>query len=185
MKQNLRELEKQSKAFDSKQRTMEDFFAAAATEESIVEDAVIAEDMDEVTILSDQALEKLEVEVETTIKDEGEDISDIEVKAKEQLQKQINEKEDKNQTIKIIIDTRESKSGIAKELSTLDVDIDLQQLTVADYIVSSRIGIERKDVADFSQSLIDGRLFPQLIYGKIIPYLFLSLKVKRYMVTEL
>ncbi|MHA1185255.1 MAG: DEAD/DEAH box helicase [Candidatus Heimdallarchaeota archaeon] len=163
MKRNLRELEKQSKAFDAKQRTMEDFFAAATTEESIVEDAVIVEDINEVTILSDQALEKLETEVDTTTKDEGDEISELEIKAKEQLQKQIDEKEEKSQTIKIIIDTRESKSGIAKELTNLDVDIDLQQLAIADYIVSSRIGVERKDVADFSQSLIDGRLFPQLI----------------------
>lgn len=163
MKRNLRDLEKQAKSFDTKQRTMEDFFAAATTEESIIEDTVIEEDMNEVSILSDKALEKLETEVETTVKDEGDEISDTEVKAKEQLQKQIDEKEEKNQTIKIIIDTRESKSGIAKELSNLDIDIDLQQLTIADYIVSSRIGIERKDVADFSQSLIDGRLFPQLI----------------------
>ncbi len=163
MKRNLRELEKQAKSFDAKQRSMEDFFAAATPEKSIVEDAVIAEEINEVKILSDQALEKLETEVETTAKDEGDEISDAEIKAKEQLQKQIDEKEEKSQTIKIIIDTRESKSGIAKELSNLDVDIDLQQLTVADYIVSSRIGIERKDVADFSQSLIDGRLFPQLI----------------------
>ena len=164
MKRNLRELEKQSKTtFDSKQRSMEDFFAAASTEESIKEDAVIDEEMSEVSILSNQALEKLETEVETKTKDEGEEISDSEVKAKEQLQKQIDEKEEKNQTIKIIVDTRESKSGIAKELTNLDVEIELKQLTIADYICSSRIGVERKDVADFSQSLIDGRLFPQLI----------------------
>jgi len=37
----------------------------------------------------------------------------------------------------------------------------VQKLTVCDYVVSDRVGIERKDVSDFIGSLKDGRLFSQ------------------------
>ncbi|MCK4551165.1 MAG: DEAD/DEAH box helicase, partial [Candidatus Aenigmarchaeota archaeon] len=36
------------------------------------------------------------------------------------------------------------------------------QLAVGDFQISSRVGIERKSVDDFLQSIIDGRLFSQL-----------------------
>ena len=39
--------------------------------------------------------------------------------------------------------------------------VDIQKLTVCDYVVSDRVGIERKDVGDFLGSLKDGRLFSQ------------------------
>ena len=43
-----------------------------------------------------------------------------------------------------------------------DVRIQPEQLDVGDYIVSSRIGIERKQVDDFLNSLVSGKLFSQL-----------------------
>jgi len=37
----------------------------------------------------------------------------------------------------------------------------VQKLTVCDYVVSDRVGVERKDVSDFLGSVKDGRLFSQ------------------------
>lgn len=164
MKRNLRELEKYGKqAIDTQQRSMEDFFAAATSDGEIEEDKV-SEDtpFDELAILSDEALSKLEEEIESDTSQSVPQLTDSEL---DSIDKFFAEDDDsaKPDRIKIIIDSREGKSGIAKELSQLDVEIDLQQITVGDYILSSRVGVERKDVADFSQSIIDGRLFPQLI----------------------
>lgn len=164
MKRNLRELEKYGKqAIDTQQRSMEDFFAAATSDSEIEEDKV-SEDtpFDELAILSDEGLSKLEEEIES---DEQQSVPQLTDSEHDSIDKffAVDDDSVKSDRIKIIIDSREGKSGIAKELSQLDVEIDLQQITVGDYILSSRVGVERKDVADFSQSIIDGRLFPQLI----------------------
>jgi ERCC4-related helicase len=68
----------------------------------------------------------------------------------------------KKTNIKIIIDHRESRSPIMRFLSQKDITVETQQLDVGDYIVSSRIGVERKTVDDFLGSLIDGKLFVQM-----------------------
>ena len=39
--------------------------------------------------------------------------------------------------------------------------VDVQKLTVCDYVVSDRVGVERKEVGDFLGSVKDGRLFSQ------------------------
>ena len=168
MRRNLRELEKRSKPrVDLKQRTMEDFFAAASSsvdEKPIEEDKVLNESgLDELSIFSDEALSKLEAEIETGEISEKIAPSEDELSALQIFKTASNEEPSKDQEIKIFVDTRESKSGIAKELVELGIKIDLQQLEIAAYILSSRVGVERKDVADLSQSIIDGRLFPQLI----------------------
>jgi Fanconi anemia group M protein len=62
----------------------------------------------------------------------------------------------------LIVDHREYKSTIARLLSQKSLIIKPKQLDVGDYIVSSRIGVERKTVDDFLQSLISGKLFDQL-----------------------
>ncbi|MDX1798847.1 MAG: ERCC4 domain-containing protein, partial [Candidatus Lokiarchaeia archaeon] len=64
--------------------------------------------------------------------------------------------------IKIIVDHREYRSNVVKNLHNLDVNIESQQLDVGDYILSSRIGVERKNVEDFLNSLINGKLFSQI-----------------------
>ena len=63
--------------------------------------------------------------------------------------------------IKIVVDRRENFSGIVEHLRKLGVEVEICQLPVADFIISGRIGIERKTVWDFLQSLIDGRLLTQ------------------------
>jgi len=68
----------------------------------------------------------------------------------------------KKSNIKIIIDHRESRSTVMRVLSQKNITIEPQQLDVGDYIISSRIGVERKTVDDFLNSLIDGKLFVQM-----------------------
>ena len=62
---------------------------------------------------------------------------------------------------KVIVDTREPET-ILGELRRLKVRVHEESLSVADYVVSNRIGIERKTGMDFVSSIIDGRLFEQL-----------------------
>ena len=64
--------------------------------------------------------------------------------------------------VNIIVDHRESRSNVARFLSHKDTLIESQQLDVGDYVLSSRIGVERKNVDDFLGSLIDGKLFMQI-----------------------
>lgn len=62
----------------------------------------------------------------------------------------------------IYVDNREKGNDIPKRLLDLGADVKLKQLETADYIVSSRTGIEFKKVDDFVNSLIDGRLLSQV-----------------------
>ncbi len=66
--------------------------------------------------------------------------------------------------ITIISDIREVE--VNKKLSELSTNnnifLDVQQLKVADFILSDRLGVERKTQEDFINSLIDRRLFEQL-----------------------
>ncbi|MDG6218247.1 MAG: DEAD/DEAH box helicase [Candidatus Thermoplasmatota archaeon] len=67
-----------------------------------------------------------------------------------------------NNTISIVVDHRESRSTVARALTKQSIHIISKQLVVGDYVVSSRIGVERKSVDDFLNSLLNGQLFSQL-----------------------
>jgi Fanconi anemia group M protein len=62
----------------------------------------------------------------------------------------------------IICDNRETASSVVRTLSLMGVNLRLEQLQVADYLISKRVGIERKSAKDFNDSIIDGRLFTEL-----------------------
>lgn len=64
--------------------------------------------------------------------------------------------------IKIFADYREKGSSTIKTLLDANVDLKLEMLQTADYVVSDRVAIELKKVPDFVDSLIDGRLLPQI-----------------------
>jgi ERCC4-related helicase len=64
--------------------------------------------------------------------------------------------------VKLIVDSRELPTAVARELTRLDVKISGESLEIGDYIASEDVAIERKETGDFIQSLIDGRLFGQL-----------------------
>lgn len=66
------------------------------------------------------------------------------------------------QQLKVFADYREKGSGIIKELAENNVVVALEKLEYADYVVSSRCGIEVKTVEDFVDSIIDGRLLHQI-----------------------
>ncbi|GFO97290.1 Hef nuclease [groundwater metagenome] len=65
--------------------------------------------------------------------------------------------------IKVFVDQREIRSHVARSLEKLGMDIVLKTMEVGDYVVSDRVGIERKTVEDFLSTLMDGRdLFGQI-----------------------
>lgn len=75
-------------------------------------------------------------------------------------EKKDSDDEDEEDQIEVIADDREN--SINKELSKKDIVLDQQRLELADFIVSDRAAVERKEVADFVDSIVDNRLFDQL-----------------------
>ncbi len=61
----------------------------------------------------------------------------------------------------IIADYRERDSGVIEKLSSL-ARVEIRELKVGDYLLSSRCCVERKTCEDFAKSIIDARLFEQL-----------------------
>jgi ERCC4-related helicase len=59
--------------------------------------------------------------------------------------------------VTIIVDSRETRSGVTRFLSKAGVDLKLQNLEIGDYIVSDKVCIERKTTLDFLDSLINKR----------------------------
>ncbi len=72
--------------------------------------------------------------------------------------------EEKPSGLEIYADVRESRSGIVKRLSE-SARVVVKQLDVADYVLSDRVGVERKTVDDFLESMVNKNrdLFGQLI----------------------
>ena len=64
--------------------------------------------------------------------------------------------------VKIFADYREKESGTVRSLVEMGASLELTSLPSADFVLSSRVGVELKTVADFVDSLIDGRLLGQL-----------------------
>jgi Fanconi anemia group M protein len=64
---------------------------------------------------------------------------------------------------KIIVDQRELRSPVAREMDKLNIDMQFEILPVADYVLSERCAVERKTPEDFYNSLFtDKKLFSQL-----------------------
>jgi ERCC4-type nuclease len=64
--------------------------------------------------------------------------------------------------VTVFIDHRERESNVGRILGKKDISVKEVQLEVADYVISDRIGIERKTVQDLLNSVINQRLFDQL-----------------------
>ncbi|MFB6157902.1 MAG: DEAD/DEAH box helicase [Haloferacaceae archaeon] len=59
--------------------------------------------------------------------------------------------------VEVVVDQRELDSTIARDLSTRDgVETRLETLAVGDYVLSDRVAVERKGVADFLDTLLGG-----------------------------
>ena len=83
----------------------------------------------------------------------------IEAKSNQKTLTDYHKKENK---VKIIVDHREYRSNVVRNLTIKGAFVEPQQLDIGDYILSSRIGVERKKIDDFLESLIDGKLFKQI-----------------------
>jgi len=55
--------------------------------------------------------------------------------------------------IRIFVDQRELRSQVVKHLMSFDVELEFKNLEVGDYVLSERVGVERKTAADFLSSL--------------------------------
>ncbi len=68
-----------------------------------------------------------------------------------------------NPAVRVFVDQREIRSHVAHALEKLGMDVALATLEVGDYVVSDRVGIERKTAEDFLSTFLDGRdLFSQV-----------------------
>lgn len=70
---------------------------------------------------------------------------------------------------RIVCDNREQPGQVVKHLSQLGAKVETRNLDVADFILSDRIVVERKTPEDLASSLVDGRLFDQLVRLKDYP----------------
>ena len=68
-----------------------------------------------------------------------------------------------NQPLHICIDSNEAskQKTIINYFKFNGFNVEIKPLDVCDYVVSDRVGVERKDVVDFLGSMKDGRLFNQ------------------------
>ncbi|MCL5680351.1 MAG: helix-hairpin-helix domain-containing protein [Candidatus Marsarchaeota archaeon] len=64
--------------------------------------------------------------------------------------------------IRVIVDQRERNIALLKALRDYGIDANMDTLDIGDYLISDRLCVERKTVADFEKSIVDGRLFDQL-----------------------
>jgi len=71
--------------------------------------------------------------------------------------------EPKELPVTIIVDSRESASPVLRELAKLNPSIKMESLVTADFVLSDRVAVERKTIDDLANSIMDGRLFDQLI----------------------
>jgi Fanconi anemia group M protein len=72
--------------------------------------------------------------------------------------------EEKNGKIIIFVDSREQASSVNKELfAHEDVKVIMKALDIGDYVLSKDVCIERKTTEDFLSSMLDGRLFGQMM----------------------
>lgn len=72
------------------------------------------------------------------------------------------EKKDAAKEFTVVVDHREKGGPVLKALVDLGVKLDLQQLSIGDFLLSNRVVVEYKRVPDFVDSIIDGRLLSQL-----------------------
>ena len=79
-----------------------------------------------------------------------------------QTQSPLYKYEQKEKPVLVFADYREKGTGVLKELADLNVNLKLEMLQTADYVLSPRCAVEFKTVEDFAQSIIDGRLLDQL-----------------------
>jgi ERCC4-type nuclease len=64
--------------------------------------------------------------------------------------------------LRVIVDDRESRCAVVEKLRGIaGVEVEMRRLPVGDYLLETALLFERKRLADFAASIIDGRLFSQ------------------------
>jgi ERCC4-related helicase/ERCC4-type nuclease len=71
-------------------------------------------------------------------------------------------KSNSEDSVRIIVDSREKNSKILFYLKKEGIDLEFKQLDCGDYVLSDRVALEYKKGEDLLSSIIDGRLFEQL-----------------------
>jgi len=107
------------------------------------------------------------MEMEMDDKGRGEKEETVKVNKEErEVETQRREKEEEQRRITdfreglkltIFVDSRETKSGVARFLEKAGVELKLRNLDIGDYVVSDRVCIERKSAVDFLESLVNKR----------------------------
>ncbi len=64
--------------------------------------------------------------------------------------------------IRVVADRREARSGVLEELEALGAFVERQTLSVADYVISDRVAVERKTDTDFIASMTERDLLVQI-----------------------
>ncbi|VTU41952.1 MULTISPECIES: ERCC4 domain-containing protein [unclassified Variovorax] len=63
---------------------------------------------------------------------------------------------------RLIVDSRESRSGLAQLLAQRGADVVVEELDVGDYVLADGLAVERKAASDFILSIENRRVFAQL-----------------------
>ena len=105
------------------------------------------------------SLKKIKLSEEDTKKGQSNLLNFIEVAENDMVSDQ---KAPDAKRFEIVCDNRETASSVVRNLSLMGINLKLEQLSVGDYVISERVGIERKSSQDFSDSIKDGRLFKEL-----------------------
>ncbi|MFZ3167548.1 MAG: ERCC4 domain-containing protein [Candidatus Methanoperedens sp.] len=67
------------------------------------------------------------------------------------------------QAVKVVVDSRELRSGVVKMLEKQGIEIEITTLELGNYIANNRIAFERLTIDDFLKSFFeDMRLFGQI-----------------------
>ena len=76
----------------------------------------------------------------------------------------LNQKITNAEQFEIVCDNRETASSVVRNLSLMGINLKLEQLSVGDYVISKRVGIERKSSQDFTDSIKDGKETAMFLY---------------------
>lgn len=81
-----------------------------------------------------------------------------------QTRNEITDRYQHTEPVHIVADDRERKSYVIESLREIEnVEVEIQRLSLGDYKIDSSVVVERKTLYDFAVSIIDGRLFKQML----------------------
>ncbi|MGJ7523771.1 ERCC4 domain-containing protein [Variovorax sp. LT1P1] len=67
---------------------------------------------------------------------------------------------------RIIVDSRETRSGLALLLAARGAEVVGEELEIGDYVLTEGLCVERKEATDFVNSIMDRRIFAQVAIMK-------------------